>query len=131
MIPSMANLDDHPLIGRETRYLRDGASGRLDAKKIAELYDEHLKRFAYALGVSQAAVSQTPDSKKYQDFLGYFERAARIIPMLQSRDLFPAWAKAPNKELNGESPLDFLFGGSEKAQKLVDAVEEVLVGQPD
>jgi hypothetical protein len=126
-----ANLDGHPLIEQMTGFLRDKASGRLDVKKIASFYDEPLKRFSDALGVSQAAVSRTPNSKKYQDLLGYFERAARVLPLLASRAMFPAWAKTPNKELDGLAPVDLLFGGPENAQKLVENVEEVLVGQPD
>jgi hypothetical protein len=129
--PAEANLDGHPLIEQMTGFLRDRTSGRLDVKKVAGFYDEPLKRFSDALRVSQAAVSQTPNSKKYQDFLSYFERTARVLPLLESKDMFPAWAKTPNKELNGLTPLDLLFGGPEKAQKLVGVVEDVLVGQPD
>ena len=124
-------LDGNPFIEKVTGFLRNKASGRLDVKKVAGLFKEDLKRFAKALNVSSAAISQTPDSKKYQGFLGYFERAARIIPMLESPDMFATWAKTPNKELNGESPLELLFAGPEKAQRLAETVEDVLVGQPD
>jgi hypothetical protein len=125
------NLAGHPLIAQGTAFLRAKKTGRLDVKKVADLYDEDVKRFADALGVSQAAVSQTPDSKKYQGLLGYFEAAARIIPLLESKGGFAAWAKTPNRELKGEAPVDLLFGGAARAQELVEIVEDVLVGQPD
>lgn len=126
-----SDLDDHPLVQQTTSFLRAKHSGRLDVRKIAALYDEPLKRFAEALDVSPAAVSQTPDSKAYQARLGYFERAARIIPLLQSKDDFAAWSKTPNKELKGRTPIDLLFGTAKDAQQLVDTVEDVLTGQPD
>ena len=126
-----ANLDSHPLTRQTTTFLRNNSTNRIDAKKVAALFDEPLERFASALGVSQLKLSQNPDSKKYQDFLSYFERAARIIPLLKSRNLVGVWAKAPNRELDGKPPVDFLFGGSAKAQQLVETVEDVLVGQPD
>ena len=128
---SVADLDGNQLVENGTAFLRSKATGRLDAKKIAKLYDGPLKRFPELLGVSLAAVSQTPDSKKYQLNLGYFERAAQIIPLLDSKDMFAAWAKTPNKELEGAAPIEWLFAGPGQAQKLVEIVEDVLVGQPD
>lgn len=125
------DLDGHPLLKATTSFLRNPASGRLDTKRIADFYGESLKRFADALHVSSAAVSQTPDSKKYQDFLSYFEKVARILPLLESKDSFSAWAKTPNKELKGAAPIEWLFGGPKKARLIAETVEEVLVGQPD
>ena len=123
-------LDDHPLIKDITSFLRNRESGRLDVRKVAELYKEPLKRFADALGVSPSAITQTPDSKKYQELLGYFENVARIMPMLDSPKAFSTWAKTPNKELQGEPPVEWLFSGK-KAAKLAGIVEDVLLGQPD
>jgi hypothetical protein len=114
-----------------TSRLRNPASGRLDVKRVARLYGEPLERFAAALGATPAAVSRAPDAKKYQTFLGYFEQVACIIPMLQSKRVFATWAKTPNQELKGEAPVDWLFGGKKKAQRLAEVVEDVLVGQPD
>ena len=129
--PVSLDLDSHPLLASTTSFLRNPASGRLDVKRIAGFYGEPLNRFADALGVTPAAVSQTPDSKKYQDFLGYFEQVARIVPMLESKHVFASWTKTPNKELKGEPPVEWLFGGEKKASRLAEVVEEVLVGQPD
>ena len=126
-----ANLDGHAIIAEATDFLRSTATGRLDARKVADLYGECLERFSDALGVSLTEISQTPDSENYQGFLAYFEAAARIIPLLESKDMFAMWAKTPNKELKGETPLDLLFAGPARAQELVETVEDVLVGQPD
>lgn len=125
------DLDEHPLLQKTTAFLRNPASGRLDVKRIADFYGEPLKRFADALDVTPAAVSQTPDSKKYQEFLGYFEQVARIIPLLESKDSFSAWVRTPNKELKGAAPIEWLFGGPRQARQLAEVVEDVLVGQPD
>jgi hypothetical protein len=133
-VPAMSSgsdLDQHPLIQETTWFLRNPATGRLDARRIAHLYGEPLKRFAKALDVSPSAVTQTPDSQKYQQFLSRFERVARILPMLDSKDQFSAWVKAPNRQLRGEAPIDFLWGSPSRASKLADIVEDVLVGQPD
>lgn len=124
-------LENHPLLKSATSFLRNPNSGRLDVRRIAQLYGEPLNRFAEALDVSPAAVSQTPDSKAYQDLLGYFERVAQIIPMLDSKNSFGPWTKAPNQELKGEAPIAWLFGGEKKARRLAEVVEDVLVGQPD
>ncbi len=129
--PANSDLDEHPLVQDSTSFLRNTASGRLDCKRVADFYGEPLKRFADALRVSPSAVSQTPDSKKYQDFLSYFEKAARVVSLLEDKNQFGAWVRTPNKELKGDAPLDLLWAGPAKAQKLVDVVEDVLVGQPD
>lgn len=128
---AVSGLDGHPLIADTTAFLRNPDSGRLDARRIADFYGEPMKKFAERLGVTPPAVSQTPDSPKYQGLLGYFEQVARIVPMLESKAAFGAWVKTPNRELKGEAPLDLLWGGPVRAQRLVDAVEDVLVGQPD
>lgn len=126
-----SDLDDHPLLADATGFLRNPASGRLDARRVAEFYGEPLKKFADHLGVTPPAVSQTPDSPKYQSLLGYFEKVARITPLLENKTSFGGWVRTPNRDLKGEMPLDLLWGGPARAQRLVDAVEDVLVGQPD
>ena len=126
-----SDLDGHPLIADATGFLRDPDSGRLDARRVADFYGEPLKKFADKLGVTPPAVSQTPDSPKYQGLLGYFEKVARIAPLLENKASFSGWVKTPNRELKGETPLDLLWGGPARAQRMVDAVEDVLVGQPD
>lgn len=126
-----SDLDGHPLIAGTTGFLRNPDSGRLDARRIAEFYAEPLKKFADKLGVTPPAVSQTPDSPKYQGLLSYFEKVARIAPLLENKASFGGWVRTPNRDLKGETPLDLLWGGPVRAQRLVDAVEDVLVGQPD
>ena len=129
--PARDALDAHPLLSGVTAFLRNPDSGRLDAKRVAEFYGEPLKKFAVALGVTPSAVSQTPDSRKYQDFLSAFERVARVVPLLENRTSFSVWAHTPSKELKGGTPIEYLWGGPAKARQLADIVEEVLVGQPD
>ena len=126
-----SDLDGHPLLADSTGFLRNPNSGRLDARRVAEFYGEPLKKFADHLGVTPPAVSQTPDSPKYQSLLGYFEKVARITPLLENKSSFGGWVRTPNRDLKGEMPLDLLWGGPVRAQRLVDAVEDVLVGQPD
>ena len=127
----MSNLDDHPYIRKITGFLRSKPSGRLDAKKVAALYGEDLKRFAKALDVSPSALGRSPFARKYQAFLVPFVQTARIIPMLENRKQFAVWAKTPNKELGGITPLEILFSGPASVRKLVETVEDVLVGEPE
>ncbi len=121
----------HPLLSGATSFLHNSDSGRLDAKRVATFYGEPLHKFAAALGVTPSAVSQTPDSRKYQDFLSVFEKVARIVPLLENEASFNTWAHTPSKELKGGTPVEYLWGGPSKARHLADLVEEVLVGQPD
>lgn len=126
-----SDLDGHPLIADASGFLRNPNSGRLDARRVADFYGEPLKKFANKLGVTPPAVSQTPDSPKYQGLLGYFEMVARITPLLENKASFNGWVRTPNRELKGKTPLDLLWGGPSRAQRVVDAVEDVLVGHPD
>jgi len=90
-----------------------------------------LEKFASALNVVPSVLDRRPDATRYQAFLGDFEKVARILPLLDNKAAFAAWARAPNRELKGAAPLDYLWGGPTKAGWLVDIVEDVLVGMPD
>jgi hypothetical protein len=125
------DLDANKLVRKTTSNLRDPSSLRLDAKRIAHFYGEPLERFADALGISVARLKQHADAKNHQPFLRRFEQTARIAPMLRGKVAFATWLKTPNAELEGSAPIQFLWGDPKRARKLVELIEEAIVGQPD
>ncbi len=130
--PTAGASDEADILTATTAFLRDERQGgRLSVRALAQLYQVPESRFAAALQVTRAAVAQTPTSARYQNFLEYFERVARILPFIKDRKAFAAWAKTPNEEMGGASPLDLLFGSPAEQQRAVDVVEDFLTGQPD
>ena len=126
-----ARADNLSLMAGPSRLLRAKLSGRLDVRKIAILYGVPLGRFPEILNVSIAELRRNPDAKVHQARLAYFEQAVQIIPLLKSKNDFGIWARAPNEELKGKAPVDLLFATPKEAQRLVDAVQDVVTGQPD
>jgi hypothetical protein len=114
-----------------TELLRNPTSGRLDAVRIARLYREPLSRYARVFGVTTVQLRRVPDRIEFQAYLSRFEQVARIMPLLKREASFALWVKAPNNALKGATPLDLLCGSRNAVKRLVDLVDEVLVGQPD
>ncbi len=87
------------------------ASGRLDAKLIAEALDVPLTRLAVPAAVSRQALSQMPDSPAAQAGL---DPVARVLGVL-GEVLEPAevlqWLNAPHKQLDGKPPLELVTNG--------------------
>jgi hypothetical protein len=124
------SLDESPVAFASTAFLRDSSSQRLDAKKMARFYGEPLGRFAEVLRVPVSKLCRRPDALELQPLLRRFEQAARIAPLLK-KDSFSKWVRMPNSALHGSSPLQLLAGGIHGARKLLELVEDVIIGQPD
>ena len=79
-------LDKVPRIDTLGDDLRDDATGRLDAKKVSELFKISLSRIAQAAGLTRQALDENPTSEKAQPLLRLFERVARLRAHPQIKD---------------------------------------------
>lgn len=105
------------------------ASGRLDAKRIAEHFGLRLKALATMVGRAYPAVQKTPDAPALQAKLEPFARIALAADRLLDGAVgLRAWLNAPHPDLDGASPLEVLESG--KPEVLVDMLEDALAGHP-
>ena len=109
--------------------LHDVRSGRLDAKNIAECFKLSLTEVARLVGRDVSSVSKTPDASALQEGLAVFEQiAAPLLYLVKTPAHLRMWMNAPNRELEGDTPLAVLRAGEGKAvAKLLD---DLVVGQP-
>ena len=109
--------------------LHDAKSGRLDAKNIAQCFNLSLTEVARFVGREVSSVSKTPDASAIQAGLAIFEQiAAPLLYLVKTPEHLRMWMNAPNRELEGDTPLAVLRAGEGKAvAKLLD---DLIVGQP-
>jgi Protein of unknown function (DUF2384) len=92
--------------------LRSGASGRLDAHRVADYMGIPLRRLATALGLPYAGVHKTPDAPRVQAPLAPIARVLELAAaLLNSREAVRMWLNRPLRELAGESPLEVILAG--------------------
>ena len=103
------------------------ASGRVSAKKVAEIFGISLSRLAELNGKQRQAVNKTPDSPRLQEFLRPFERVARLRAVFPDED-FRAWLRRPMRDLGDQSPLDLILSG--RIEVVADYAEDMLLGTP-
>jgi antitoxin Xre/MbcA/ParS-like protein len=124
--PRPSPLDSVKEVVKSTGRLR-GPHGKLSAEAIARLYGISVAQLANWLGRSRQTVSRTPDAESLQDKLGFFERVARLLAVLNEED-FRRWLRMPNPNLNNETPLSWL--ASKRWQPLADLTDDMLTGAP-
>jgi Protein of unknown function (DUF2384) len=124
--PRTSPLDSVKEVVKSTGRLR-GSHGKLSAEAIAKLYGISVAQLAKWLGRSRQTVSRTPDADSLQDQLGFFERVARLLAVLNEND-FRRWLRMPNPNLNNEVPLSWL--ASKRWQPLADLTDDMLTGAP-
>lgn len=84
-------------------------SGRLDAKRAAEVFGLTLSEMARVLGRNLSTVSKTPDAPAIQDGLSAFERiAARLVADGCEVASIRMWAKTPSAAYAGRPPHDLI-----------------------
>jgi len=103
-------------------------SGRLSAKRIAEVFGLSESELAAALAVTRQALWKTPDSKRFQDLLRHFDRTARLRTVFRDDERFRAWLRMARESLDGATPLELLLGG--EARVAGDLAEDMLTGSP-
>ena len=109
--------------------LHNPKTGRLDARRVGELFAIPLKRLAAALGAESAAVYKTPDAAGLQEGLRLYERIARVLlPLVGSEEGLRIWLNTPEPDLDNEIPRDLLLGG--EGEVVAELLEDMREGQP-
>lgn len=104
-------------------------SGRIDAKKVAELFDLSIPVLAKTIDVGEPALYKTPDARSVQTKLIDFERIAwGLLKLTGSIRGMRIWLNAPNVELDNELPIDYIKDGH--VEDIAAMVEDALLGHP-
>ncbi len=110
--------------------LRNDDTGRLDAKKISDIFGVPVTTIASCIGKPRATVDKTPDSIAVQSGLHYFERlASSLLAITGSIKGLKIWLNSPNTELEDHTPLDVIKLGQVKM--LADWMDDLRLGSPD
>ena len=84
--------------------VRDPATGRIDARKLAKLLGVEQAQLARALGVDRRLLANEPTLPKLQRKAGLLERTfAILVAYLGSEAVARAWFHAPNLALEGRA----------------------------
>lgn len=104
-------------------------SGRLDARKVAASVGLSLRQLACVAGVTQQALSTTPDSRSIQGALRPIARLSAVLDQAFPGELKRAWLQSPNAALGDIAPADAIAAG--QAEVVLLKVENALAGHPD
>lgn len=109
--------------------VHDAESGRIDARRIADLMGVPLPHVAAAVGASYAAVHKTPDAPALQERLAPIKRALGLLARAtRNRRDARAWLNSPHPDLGEKTPLRVMLDGH--ADAVVTLLENTLSGQP-
>ena len=120
------SLLDHTLLSAH-----DPATGRYDAKLLADVLAVSQKEMAEVVGYTPRGLGKNPASPHLQPQL---ERLVKLVTTLRElldgdMSLVRVWLKAPHPSLGNAKPLDYLMEGHlSLVEGLVYAIE---TGQPD
>lgn len=118
----------HRLPDRVVAELRN-KNGRIDARKVAEIFDISIPVLAKIIGAGEPALYKTPDARSVQSKLGAFERIAWGLQKLTgSAQGLRIWLNAPNPELDDDLPIDYIKEGH--IDDIAAMVEDALLGHP-
>jgi hypothetical protein len=111
--------------------LRDDKTGRLDAKKVGQLFDISIPAIAKAAGITRQALDENPVSPKAQSVLQLFERVARLRSNSQFAE--PArlrkWFRRPLPIFGNHSAEDLFNAG--RLEVAAAKVDQLLTGDVD
>jgi hypothetical protein len=134
-LASFAQLPKSKASGRNIFSLRPSLtslhsqSGRLDIKKVADLFNLSVSDLARQIGVEAKTALKTSDSiTVHRALIPYEEVANGFKAMGGDVSDFRIWLNSPNGALSGKSPNEVLLEG--KAQELAGVVQGALLGQP-
>lgn len=92
--------------------LRNPASGRIDAERVAGYLGIPLRRLAEAMGIRYAGLHKTPDAPRVQAWLRPVLRVLELADAtFGSEQRVRMWLNRPLYELENESPLAVLLAG--------------------
>lgn len=104
-------------------------SGRIDAKKVSNMFDISIPILARIIDSGEPALYKTPDSRSVQSKLIAFERIAwGLLKLTGSARGLRIWLNAGNPELDNELPLNYIKEGH--AEDVAAMVEDALLGHP-
>lgn len=108
--------------------LRDDTTGKLDAKKVGELFGIKIPAIAEAVGVSRQSLSDNPVSEKAQPVLKQFERVARLrsMPQFEEPADFRKWFRRPLPVFSNKSAEDIFKEG--ELETVASVVDQLLTG---
>ena len=102
------------------------ATGRIDAKKVAEFLGVKLPKFCRGLGLKYDAVHKNPDSESIQPALKPLKRSLEILhDVFGNGDTIRAWLNTLHPDL-GMTPMDAIL--SKRAEALHGMLESALEG---
>jgi hypothetical protein len=117
------------MLGVSRPDLHDAATGRLDARLIADALGVKFARLVRALGAAYKAVYKTPTAPRLQRQLVPIKQVlARLSEVYADPSHQRAWLNEPLDDLEGETPLHVILRG--QAQVVAELLDDVLVGQP-
>jgi hypothetical protein len=109
--------------------LRDDRSGKLDTKKVADLFGVSVPDIAKAVGVTPQALSSDPTNDRAQPVLRLFERIARLRahPQFKEPSELRRWFRRPLPVLGDHSGEDLFKAG--KLEIVAVKVDQMLTGE--
>lgn len=111
------------------RELHDPATGRIDAKKVAEFLAVPLAQLAEALNANYPTVYKTPAAPNLQEGLRPIKRSMDLISRVtRTPDDARAWLNNPHPDIGGRTPLAVILSG--RADAVVTLLENALAGIP-
>ncbi len=108
----------------------DPASGRLDARRLADWFGLPLTTLARALGRGYTTVHRTPDARTLQEGLHVYLRIASALNRLLGPAAARVWLHAPNPDLGNDMPRTLMEQGTEEAEVVAELLEDSLLGMP-
>ncbi len=103
--------------------------GRIDMSAIADITGEPIARLARMTPLTPGALRKNPTSERAQPagrrFVGLLADMTRL---LGSRKAALIWLRTPHPELEGQSPLDLLYG--KRFEAIEGLVFDLLSGSP-
>ncbi|MCH8488283.1 MAG: DUF2384 domain-containing protein [Candidatus Cyclonatronum sp.] len=107
--------------------LHDRKTGRLDAKKIADVLGISLKALSAALDKNYRALHKTPHSEKIQKELAVYKRIIEVLyELFQKPEDIHIWLNSPSVDFGGKTPLNLITEGY--AEAVLDLVKDVQEG---
>lgn len=110
--------------------LRNDDTGRLDATKVAAIFDLTMNEVALCVERPRSTLVKTPDSISIQLKLRHFERIANgLLTVTGSMKGLKMWLNSPSPSLDSHTPLEVLKLG--KIELLAGWVDDARLGSPD
>ena len=104
-------------------------NGRIDARKVAEMFDLSIPDLAHIIGSGIPALYKTPDARSIQPQLINFDRiACGLLKLTGSVKGLRIWLNTPNRGLDNELPIKYIKDGY--VDDIAAIVEDALLGHP-